>query len=696
MYKAAFCLYPIRWGTLHVIVLFCSCIILISACNASHKQVPDHSAHFDPLVNKLLIYTSNQYDEAFRQLDAIYAAFPNPSPLDLSKKYYFKLDHYWLALKDAKMGNVYIDSILNILTDYREDPACAKMYGLALLCRGDIFREEMKFSEAIARYFEGREYIQRSGDTCMFYEFDGRIAMVYYRQKKFANARSYFQEAFESLNACTKDTFYRFHYQQGLLDNMGLCYKELNRYDSALFYYDSALHYIQQFEPVFKGMPERERNILVSKAVVYGNMGEAYMKTGDSARAESLYKASIEINLQKGNEVWDGQGTIIKLVSMLLTQKRYDEVKVWLENLKNSIDSLPNAGNMLGWLRLQSQYYELKKQPLPALNYLRSYFRMKDSLDNINNPLNSINTQQQFDFLANDYELKLLKKESEVKSAYLVVSVLFLVLAIGIVLQVWYNAKAKSAHAAKLQTMNGTISRQNEILEESLSSLEQSHQSNTKMMKIVAHDLRNPIGAIIPLSDFLLDSGEINEPENQEFLALIKESASHSLNLIQEMTHLDLSNDISRDPGELHTVVKYCITLLEQKAGEKDQAIIANLQPVVMAFDREKMWRVFSNLITNAIKFSPLGGIIEVSMESNGIFVWVAVKDNGIGIPEALQENLFSLSEMVRRTGTSGEKSFGLGLFICKQIVEAHSGRIWVESKEGAGSTFRMEIPVFA
>lgn len=689
-------MYPIRWGTPYILALLCSCILLVSACSVSHQQVPDHSAHFEPLLNGLEIYTSDQYGEAFRLLDSIYAAFPNPSPLDLSKKYYFKLDHYWLALKEPKMGNVYIDSILHVLADFRDDPACAKMYGLALLCRGDIFRDELKFSEAIAQYFEGRKYIQQSEDTCMFYEFDGRIAMVYYRQKKFTNALPYFQEAFESLYACTKDTFYRFHYQQGLLDNMGLCYRELNRHDSALFYYDSALHYIQQFEPVFKGMPERERNIQVSKAVIYGNMGEAYWKTGDTARAERLYKASIAINLQKGNEVWDGQGTIIRLVSMLLSQKRYDNVPAWLDQLKNSIDSLPNAGNMLGWLRLQSQYHEEQQQPLLALNYLRSYFRMKDSLDNANNPLSSINTQQQFDFLANDYELKLLKKENEVKNAYLIVSGLFLVMAIGIMLQVWYNAKAKSAHAAKLQLMNGTISKQNEILEESLSSLEQSHQNNTKMMKIVAHDLRNPIGAIIPLSDFLRDSGEISEHENLGFLTLIRESASHSLQLIQEMMQLDISSDICREQGALHTVMQYCISLLEQQAGEKEQRIIANLQPVVMAFDREKMWRVFSNLITNAIKFSPLGGVIRVSMESNGLLVWIVVQDNGIGIPEALQEKLFTLSETARRTGTSGEQSFGLGLFICKQIVEAHSGRIWAESMEGEGTTFRIEMPVFS
>ncbi|WP_326994675.1 tetratricopeptide repeat-containing sensor histidine kinase [Chitinophaga sp. 212800010-3] len=652
----------------------------------------DHSAYFDPVFSTSALYTSDRYEEASRHLDSAYSAFPNPSPLDLSRKYYFKLDHYWLGQHDPRMASIYIDSILNILADFKNNPACSKTYGLALLCQGDLFREQLQFSEAIDRYFQGREYIQRSGDTCMFYEFDGRIAMVYYRQKKYADAVTYFREAFLHLNTCRQDTFYRFHYQQGQLDNIGLCYYYLNRIDSALFYYDSALRYIQLYEPVFKGMPRRERNIMISKGVIYGNKSEALLKTGDTSQVENLYKTSISINLQKGSEISDAEGTIAKLIDMLLSQRRYSEAQVWLEKLNSSLDSFPNTSARLRWLFLQSQFYELKNQSLPALSFLHRYLRMKDSLDNINNPLTSLNTQQQFNFLAKDFELKLLKKQDEVKNAYLIISLLFSALALGIILQVWYNAKKAHTNAKKLQVMNDTISRQNEILEESLSALEQSQQNNTKMMRIVAHDLRNPIGAIIPLSELLHDSGAITDSDSSELLTIIRESATHSLTLISEMMNLDIASDIRKEPVELHTVIQYCIGLLQQKAREKGQTIVAELHPSIVDCDREKMWRVFSNLITNAIKFSPAGAVIRVSMENSGSLVRIAVKDNGIGIPDDIKNNLFSLSGTARRSGTSGEQSFGLGLFICKQIVEAHGGRIWAESSEGNGSTFWIEL----
>ncbi|WP_326993686.1 tetratricopeptide repeat-containing sensor histidine kinase [Chitinophaga sp. 212800010-3] len=656
----------------------------------------DHSAYFDPFINGLRVYTSNQYQEAFRRIDSAYDAFPDPSPLDISKKYYFKLEHYWLDRRDPDMGNIYIDSILNILADYKNEPACSKMYGLAILCRGDILREKLKLADAITYYFQGRDYIQKSGDTCTFSEFNGRIAMVYYRQKLFPDAVPYFRATFLNLQACAPDTFYRFRYQQGQLDNIALCFSQINRSDSALFYYDSTLRYIQLFEPVFKGMPERERNMQVSRGVVYGNKADELLKAGDTSQAENLYKANIQINLRKECEMGNAQSTINKLISMLLSQRRYDEAHAWMEKLQSSLDSFPNAGSKLWLLNLQSQYYELKNRPSTALSLARNYLRMKDSLDNVNNPLSSVNTQQQFDFLARDYELKLLKKQDEVKNAYLIISLLFFVFALGIILQVWFNARKARANAKKLQAMNDTISTQNEILEESLSALEQSQQNNTKMMKIVAHDLRNPIGAIIPLSDLLLDSGAITDSDSSELLTIIRESATHSLTLISEMMNLDIASDIHKEPAELHTIIQYCIGLLQQKAEEKGQTIIADLHPAIVACDREKMWRVFSNLITNAIKFSPSGGVIRVFMESSGALVLIAVKDNGIGIPDDIKENLFGLSGTARRSGTSGEQSFGLGLFICKQIVDAHGGRIWVESSEGNGSTFWIELPVLA
>jgi len=108
----------------------------------------------------------------------------------------------------------------------------------------------------------------------------------------------------------------------------------------------------------------------------------------------------------------------------------------------------------------------------------------------------------------------------------------------------------------------------------------------------------------------------------------------------------------------------------------------------------EKMKRVVFNLVTNSVKFSKKDTTIILSAKTVGKKVFIEVADNGIGIPEKLIPEIFNISKSGKRKGTDGEKSYGLGLNICKRIVEAHDGSINVQSQEGKGSTFTVELPL--
>ena len=114
--------------------------------------------------------------------------------------------------------------------------------------------------------------------------------------------------------------------------------------------------------------------------------------------------------------------------------------------------------------------------------------------------------------------------------------------------------------------------------------------------------------------------------------------------------------------------------------------------PEEILISREKIWRVISNLISNAIKFSAKGSVISVSIKDLKSDVEIAVKDQGIGIPEGMQTKVFNMFTEAKRPGTAGEKSFGMGLSISKQIIDNHDGKIWLESKSGKGSTFYIRL----
>ena len=214
---------------------------------------------------------------------------------------------------------------------------------------------------------------------------------------------------------------------------------------------------------------------------------------------------------------------------------------------------------------------------------------------------------------------------------------------------------------------------------------------------MVAHDLRSPLSGISGISKMMLADDKVVE-DNKEMFRLIEQSAESTLRLISDLMHTNI-NSVEQyhfNPIELNKLVHQILQILVFTAKEKNIIIEANItkQKIILKADKDKIDRVISNLVTNAIKFSKLGSIVHVSLHANNDFAEIIVKDNGIGIPEYLQGKIFDLFTTAKRKGTAGEKSYGLGLAICKKIVEMHEGFIHVESKEGLGSSFIVRLPL--
>jgi signal transduction histidine kinase len=152
---------------------------------------------------------------------------------------------------------------------------------------------------------------------------------------------------------------------------------------------------------------------------------------------------------------------------------------------------------------------------------------------------------------------------------------------------------------------------------------------------------------------------------------------------------------LHKEKVDVTTLIQQAAQLLNYRVTEKKQRLIMRDSAVqVIQADREKLTRVLDNLVMNAIKFSPEGATIKIIMAETPTGIVISVQDNGIGIRSEIAGKLFEPFESsVKRKGTSGEQSFGLGLYICRQIIEAHRGRIWFESQPGQGSTFFISLP---
>ncbi len=473
-------------------------------------------------------------------------------------------------------------------------------------------------------------------------------------------------------------------------------------HDSAIHYYDSTLRYINHCQA--KAIKYDRNNktfndtdfVQSAIGVVYGNLATDIRATGNDSSAEQLLKASIAINSKPHRALEDVPYSQSKLADLYLSQLRLKEAQPVLASLKQLLDTLPNTELLQRWYGLKARYASAEKDYASANNYLSTFIAIKDSLNSIERERLAIDIDQTFSFLNSQNELFAFKQDDERRQQYLWLLVFGIITAAALALLIWQYYQQSRKHVKVLGGLNVQLQRKQNNLEKTLNALQSSHDENTRMMKIVAHDLRNPISGIAGMSDFLLKENNYSELQ-YKMLGMIQQSSYHSLGLIHELVNIHSNtNDLKAEPIELSVMINYCVEILQIKADEKFQSIKAELSNVKVAGDREKLWRVFANLLGNAVKFSPPHKEIEVSVTIEDTKAVIGIKDQGIGIPEELKEKLFTMDPDIKRKGTSGETSFGLGLAICKQIISHHNGDIWFESEEDKGTVFYVSLPVCA
>jgi PAS domain S-box-containing protein len=221
-----------------------------------------------------------------------------------------------------------------------------------------------------------------------------------------------------------------------------------------------------------------------------------------------------------------------------------------------------------------------------------------------------------------------------------------------------------------------------------------------RLMSILAHDLKGPFHGILGLSELLADNIHMyNIDTIEKFVNNINKSAKFTFNLLEDLLlwAQSQSGKITYEPQKL-VFTSICMEILETLnpiASEKNIAItLAATEGLTIYADRDMLKTIVRNLIANAIKFTNADGSINVIAEKNHENMLVSVKDNGIGIKKADLPKLFDISVMHSTVGTAGEKGTGLGLLLCKEFVERHGGRFWVESEVGRGSDFKFTLPV--
>jgi signal transduction histidine kinase len=252
----------------------------------------------------------------------------------------------------------------------------------------------------------------------------------------------------------------------------------------------------------------------------------------------------------------------------------------------------------------------------------------------------------------------------------------------------------------ELENANRDLRESKTELEKMANHLEELNRLKNRFLSMAAHDLRNPLVSIKGFSELMLggDCGVL-PAEHREFLETINSAAEGMLALVNDLLDISVieSGSLSLQPvkASLNELVLERIRIGRISADKKRIGITTSLECEIEGwFDRERLGQVVDNLLGNAVKYSPPGSHIAISLESAEGGAMVSIRDEGPGIAEEEIGRLFGEFRRLAARPTAGEHSTGLGLAIVKKIIDAHGGKVEVQSRLGKGSTFSFFIPL--
>ncbi len=236
-------------------------------------------------------------------------------------------------------------------------------------------------------------------------------------------------------------------------------------------------------------------------------------------------------------------------------------------------------------------------------------------------------------------------------------------------------------------------------LKDSRETLKKAVDTQDRIFSIIAHDLTGPFNTILGFSEIMAkDYSKHTINEHVRFSKIIYESSKNTFDLLTNLLHWSRSQlgkiEINNQHIDLFKLVDDNCQLLKQMVSNKEITLINEIKPSTGIFaDKDTLSIVIRNLLSNAIKFTPQNGLIKISSTSNIVGSKITISDNGVGITPQHLDELFNPKTTTTKAGTNNEKGTGLGLMLCKELVNLNGGEIEVTSTLGNGSSFIITLP---
>lgn len=466
----------------------------------------------------------------------------------------------------------------------------------------------------------------------------------------------------------------------GVTNNIGIIYNSSKQHDKAMEYYQKGL-------AIIEGM-----NWPRGQVTFLANMASVYSATGNNTRSLEYNFKALEISKKTGLK----RITAILLSNIGVDHRKLNRHEKALEFVYEALDMAKEINNkdiIRNFYEELSYIYDAMKDYEKAFFFLKKYKETDDQIfseearKNISEmwlKYNTRNKEKEIKWLTQSNHIKQLKLERQelVRNFLIVVSLLVLLLAA--VLYSRYRTKQKAE--MKLRVLN---------------------LSKDKLFSIIAHDLGSPLNSLILSSGYLEKNHHAMEEEDiKEFLHQIYQHSNQMAKMLDNLLHWAVSQlgkmEVNSETLDLCGLAEDTIRLMETPAKDKNIRLVSNIAENTLARgDKRMVETILRNLLSNAVKYSHKGGEVLISSTSDNGFREVTVTDSGVGIPGDKLDSLFSPTLHPSTRGTAGEKGIGLGLVLCKELVEKNSGTIRVRStrnpcsKAASGETrFTFTLPI--
>lgn len=605
----------------------------------------------------------------------------------------------------------YLNYGINISSKYDLDLVTRDYYNI----KGLYAFDKSDFSQALENFYKCLEYSSKTKEIGAVGYTYGDIGYVFYVQGLWDLALEHYKEG---INAILENDSVNTISLALLYQNCGLSFGQLNKIDSAEHYLNLALDFYKKIDDkekinhtnMYLGHIFRRHKKDYKKALKYYflalehfekdrtwvdgypytlfNIGESYHEFKNYDKTLEFYKKAIEEMDRLGwrKKIIDVN---FKIAYVYLELNKINEVDSIINFNTNLIKEFESLDLYIDNIFFNYKYFKKIGVSDSALYYYEKFRHLNDSL------LETSITGQVASVLK-DLQINKNSRENEIiaeQNIHRIYLLLFIIILFVFLIVLAYS---------RLRLQKKSLIFQNEktaALEKANSLLDEANQTKDKFFSIIAHDLKNPIGAIKSTSELLttdFDMFEINEVK--ESIEDIYNSSSSVQVLLDSLLIWSRSQrgklDFHPETFNFSLLINNIFSLLKSNAKQKNIKLIQEVSKDLEVFaDSNMLNTVIRNLVSNAIKFTPENGEIKVIVTKNINTTKIIVEDSGIGISMENQKKLFNFGTNYTTPGTNNEKGTGLGLILVNEFIDRHNGTIQIESEINNGTKFLINIP---